>query len=87
LSCAGDVPQHAGEDELVKRIQGVPVDDAEQSYGIEDRRLANRALPLILVDLKFQPGSARDFHLGLQPQPTGRLVHLHPPEIERIADA
>ncbi|HMP05180.1 MAG TPA: hypothetical protein PJ982_02430, partial [Lacipirellulaceae bacterium] len=81
------IPQHAGKHALVERIDSVPVDQSPQPQRIKYRRLADIAPWSVRSHFKLQPCAAGEFHFRLQPQLTRRVVKLHAPEIEVIADA
>ena len=54
--------------------------------GIEDRRLTQSRLRLVVVDLELQPDAPWALHLGREPQEPILFEGLHPPEIERVSD-
>src|SRR5271166_1069922 len=81
----GDVPEHAAEDDAVKRRNGPPVSMTCEPARPEDRPLAVGGHPVIvLAHRQLQPGQARQLHLRTQPQQSSRLDRLYPPEIQGV---
>ena len=82
----GDVPEHAAEDDTVKRRNRPPVSMTGEPARPEDRPLAVGRHPVIvLAHRQLQPGQARQLHLRAQPQQFSRLDRLHPPEVQGVA--
>jgi hypothetical protein len=60
--CVADISQHAAEDKLMKRKEGIPIKDPEQTHGIEDCGLSNGADAVFFGDFKFKPSATGNFH-------------------------
>src|SRR5450631_1921445 len=85
---AHDLRRHVAEDELMKRQDGIPVEQPEDSARLEERYLKKaRAAVRVRKRLELQPSVTRQLHLGAQPQELVRPIRLDTPEIDRIADA
>jgi len=69
----------------VEGQENPPVETAEQPTRNEPCSLYQPGAPLDRFDLPLQPGSAGDFHLGLQQQPPEmRLDLCYTKEIKRL---
>src|SRR5678815_6182644 len=80
-----DAAEHAGEDEVVNRVQGIPVRQACNAAWLEQRSLSYHAPITVTRHLELQPRAAGYLHLRPQPQQPVALHRLHTPEIERAA--
>src|SRR4029077_1217155 len=58
-----DRAQHSVKDQVVNRVERVPVRKSCEAVGIEDRRLAQRRSGLVAVDLELKPDAPRGLHL------------------------
>src|SRR6266576_5781889 len=81
-----DPSQHSLEDQVVNRVERVPVHEAGETVGIEDRCLTQSCFRLVAVDLELQPDASWALHLGREPQEPILFEGLHPPEIERVSN-
>src|SRR6478672_4763563 len=81
-----DPSQHPLEDQVVNRVERVPVRESCEPVGIEDCRLAQCRSGFVAVDLELQPDSPWALHLGGEPQEPILLEGLHPPKIERVSN-
>lgn len=72
------------EDELVERVQEVPVEDARKPDRLEEGGLDETGAAILGPRLPLQSGPPRDFHLGAQPQEVRRLDRLDAPEVESL---
>jgi hypothetical protein len=79
-----DRVEHAAEDAAVDGVEGVPVDQADDSGGIEHRGLAHRGTLRVLIDLELQPQPAGDQHLRLQAEQSVGFEAFHAPEIQGV---
>ena len=77
--------EHPSKHSGVQRVDCVPVEKAEQTNGVEYRRLANHRAVAVRLDLELEPGASGKLHLRDQTQPAVRLVGLDPPEIDGIS--
>src|SRR5687767_5619474 len=77
---------HAPEDEAVDRVEGIPVRQARQALGLEERGLLEPAAVGGWRDVVLKPRSAGDAHLGAKAKQGWTLDGLHAPEVEGIAD-
>jgi len=83
-----DTFEHAAEDEVVEGKYAVPVEDAEQAFGLEFGSLLQVATILIgWLDAEFEDGDAGEFHLGAQEKRFVALDADYAPEVERFAVA
>ena len=76
--------QHLAEDQLVDRVEAVPVDVSSQSQWIEDRRLSDPATAPHWLHLGLEPRPAGHFHLRAERHETIFLPRLPPAEVERF---
>jgi hypothetical protein len=83
-----DTLQHAAEDDVVERDDGVPIKQAEESTGLKESRLTECALArAVRFDLEFEHGLARKFHLGAKSEASVRGDASDAPEVESLAIA
>ena len=66
-------------------VQRVPIDQAQNANGIENRRLANERSARVAGDLEFEPRAAGQSHFRTQTQQSIRFDRLDPPEIDDVA--
>src|SRR6185437_4008921 len=81
-----DSVQHALEDQVVNRVERVPVGASCESMGIEDGCLVECRSGVVAVHLELEPDAAWSLHLGSEAQEPILLECLHPPEVERVSD-
>jgi hypothetical protein len=68
----------------VQRHQEVPVEQARQAAGIEDRGLPDDGGRAVRLHLELQPRAPRQLHLGHEAQHPWRLHSLDAPEVQHI---
>jgi len=61
-----DPSQQALEDDVVNRVEGVPVREACEAVGVEDRGLAQRRSGCVAVDFELEPDASGYLHLGFE---------------------
>jgi hypothetical protein len=82
---SGNIPEHAGEDEIVQRRNPIPVDQTKQTERIKNCSLPDLATALSGRDFEFQPSSPGEFHFSREPQATIRFEFFDSPAIYRVA--
>ncbi len=83
-----DAVEHAAEDDVVQRDDRVPVGQAEQAAGLEQRRLAERAVGVVDGgDLEFQLRLTGEFHFGAERQTAVPGDAGDAPEVERFPES
>ena len=80
--------EHAAEDDVVQRDDRVPVGQAEEAAGLEQRRLAERAVGVVDGgDFEFQLRFAGEFHFGAQRQAPVPRNAGDAPEVEGFTES
>ena len=80
-----ETPDQPAPDDRVRQGQHPPVRPSGDPAGVEQGPLLQHGGADTLEYLPFDPGPARKLHLRPQAQQPGRLVHLHPEEVEGVA--